>query len=150
MKNLLEKARLRATVLFLFCFISLSVFGQKNTVIVRDDKGTGVQGITVYLFTTKTITCKCFPLGGCTFFPTPFDASITGNNGHAKFGEKGDPALKASTTYYATIDAKCTEPSIQNQPCNDTNNPCGFSVTWAPKDCKTNDKGKFDPVIITK
>lgn len=151
MKKLLNHYIATATVVLLFvCLNSMPLHGQKNTVIVKDAKGTGISGISVFLFTTKTVSCKCFPLGGCTFSPAPFDISLTGNSGHAKFGEKGDPELKPNTTYYAAIDAKCIDPQIQNQPCNDTNNPCGFSITWAQDPCKTNDKGKFDPISIIK
>lgn len=151
MKNLLKLNFVPSiAILLFFCMGSLALHGQKNTVIVRDAKGSGIPNITVYLFTTKAVSCKCFPLGGCTFSPNPFDVSKTGNSGHASFGDKGDPELKPNTTYYAAIDAKCIDPQIQNQPCHDTNNPCGFSVTWAQDPCKTNEKGKFDPVVIKK
>jgi hypothetical protein len=151
MKKLLNQDSLRVFAVMLLLFLSSSgSIGQKNTVIVKDSKGKGIESITVYLFTTKTVSCKCFPLGGCTFSPSPFDVSTSGNSGHAKFGEKGDPELKPNTTYYAAIDAKCIDPQIQNLPCNDSSNPCGFSIKWAQDECKTNDKGKFDAVSITK
>lgn len=133
----------------IFFFIMMQTLqGQKNTVIVRDAKGTGIEGVTVYLFDKKEgRTCVCFD-GGCLMSPPAYDINTTGNSGHAKFGQKGDPVIKPNTTYYASIDAKCSKTQDQQQPCNNQTNLCKFEASY--KEAKTDDKGKFDAVIFTK
>jgi len=146
MKKLIDFAIANMVIAFFIVICSVYSFGQSNTVLVTNAEGSGIGGVLVFIFEKKENSCTCFD-GGC-IMTIPFDANETDKNGQAKFGEKGDPQPKPNTTYFASIDAKCTKTQNQQQPCDNQTNLCKYSATYM--EVKTDKKGKFKVVKFIK
>ena len=127
--------------ILIIVFSPSTIFSQgKNQIAVKDQKGTGIEGVSVHVFESKTGKCICF-MGGC--IPSPFDQDKTDKHGNATFkGGKNRPDLKANTTYVASIDDKCQ----QARQCNNPQQDCSFSATWYQ--FTTDKNGKFEGLVI--
>ena len=146
MKKWIVKGFLSTAVVLLLSPAPLALIAQgKNEIGVRDAKGTAIPMVSVHVFESKTGICSCF-MGGCLV--VPFDQDVTNKQGNAEFrGEKKNrPGLKPLTTYYASIDDKCT--LGQQQTCNNAQTDCSFSANFTP--FTTDDKGKFAGFNMTK